>query len=45
MLLKVEIHGMELMKKLILEFKDTIWTELSIPNMQQARGRIVFLHL
>lgn len=50
-LLKVEIHGIykikviELMKKLILEFKDTIWTELSIPNMQQARGRIVFLHL
>uniref|UniRef100_A0A3P8U1D9 Phosphatidylinositol-specific phospholipase C X domain-containing protein n=1 Tax=Amphiprion percula TaxID=161767 RepID=A0A3P8U1D9_AMPPE len=48
-LLKVTFHGFyqektkQLMKKLTDRFQSRIWTRLSVPNMQQARGKIVFL--
>ncbi|XP_075995638.1 1-phosphatidylinositol phosphodiesterase-like [Genypterus blacodes] len=48
-LLKVTLHGFyqkqatEKIMKLIEQFRDRIWTELEVPNMQQARGKIVFL--
>uniref|UniRef100_A0A3B5A1I2 Phosphatidylinositol-specific phospholipase C X domain-containing protein n=1 Tax=Stegastes partitus TaxID=144197 RepID=A0A3B5A1I2_9TELE len=48
-LLKVTFHGLYrekvvlLMKKLTKKFQTRIWTKLSVPNMQQARGKIVFL--
>ncbi|XP_068603711.1 1-phosphatidylinositol phosphodiesterase [Brachionichthys hirsutus] len=48
-LLKVEIHGLykeevrELIMTLILKFKDKIWTNASVPNMKQARGKVIFL--
>nr|XP_046274200.1 flocculation protein FLO11-like [Scatophagus argus] len=48
-LLKVILHGFyktkvtELMKKMILKLKNKIWTKLSVPKMQEARGKIVLL--
>ncbi|XP_032391517.1 1-phosphatidylinositol phosphodiesterase-like, partial [Etheostoma spectabile] len=49
-LLKVTLRGLykrkveeELLKKLIQKFKKKIWNKLSVPNMEQARGKIVFL--
>ncbi|XP_034561256.1 uncharacterized protein LOC117828326 [Notolabrus celidotus] len=48
-LLKVTLHGnskkkmVGLMDKVVKNFKDKIWTEWEVPNMNQARGKIVFL--
>ncbi|XP_034748674.1 1-phosphatidylinositol phosphodiesterase-like, partial [Etheostoma cragini] len=49
-LMKVTLQGLykrkveeELLKKLIQKFKKKIWNKLSVPNMEQARGKIVFL--
>uniref|UniRef100_A0A3B4TTU4 Phosphatidylinositol-specific phospholipase C X domain-containing protein n=1 Tax=Seriola dumerili TaxID=41447 RepID=A0A3B4TTU4_SERDU len=48
-LLKVTLHGVfkrkvvRLMKKVIEKYRNKIWTGLSVPNMQQARGKIVLL--
>ncbi|XP_071381470.1 1-phosphatidylinositol phosphodiesterase [Centroberyx affinis] len=48
-LLRVTLHGLyqkavaKLILKLIKNLKDRVWTELSVPNMQQARGKIVFV--
>ncbi|XP_044192375.1 translation initiation factor IF-2-like, partial [Thunnus albacares] len=49
-LLKVTIHGLireaeveQRIKVLLQKYKHRIWTESSIPNMKQARGKIVFL--
>uniref|UniRef100_A0A3Q3FR63 Phosphatidylinositol-specific phospholipase C X domain-containing protein n=1 Tax=Labrus bergylta TaxID=56723 RepID=A0A3Q3FR63_9LABR len=48
-LLKVTLHGFlqknvgKLMNQSIKKFENRIWTAWSVPNMQQARGKIVFL--
>uniref|UniRef100_A0A4W6C4F3 Phosphatidylinositol-specific phospholipase C X domain-containing protein n=1 Tax=Lates calcarifer TaxID=8187 RepID=A0A4W6C4F3_LATCA len=48
-LMKITIHGIvqdkivNMLEKQISKHKDQIWTELSVPNMAQARGKIVLL--
>uniref|UniRef100_A0A8P4GDA2 Phosphatidylinositol-specific phospholipase C X domain-containing protein n=1 Tax=Dicentrarchus labrax TaxID=13489 RepID=A0A8P4GDA2_DICLA len=48
-LLKIKIHGffekkvLQMIDELIKKFKNKIWTNLSVPNMKQARGKIVLL--
>ncbi|XP_053190040.1 1-phosphatidylinositol phosphodiesterase-like [Scomber japonicus] len=48
-LLKLTIGGVymstaeQYIKELIREYQSKMWTELSVPNMKQARGKIVFL--
>nr|XP_043909225.1 1-phosphatidylinositol phosphodiesterase-like [Solea senegalensis] len=48
-LVKVTLHGLykrkvrEFMMNLIEKYRNNIWMKLSVPNMQQARGKIVLL--
>ncbi|MEQ2164756.1 hypothetical protein GOODEAATRI_010082 [Goodea atripinnis] len=48
-LMKVTLHGLykdkvaQMVKKLIEKFKRRIWTKVSVPKLEQVRGKIIFL--